>query len=160
MSQNRRQNGLPDHILHNPDLLQGIFNYSTTTEQIKADAQVMEAIRNGEFTEDFLKGPHGLAYYYLIRDASLARTSISLENHMNPTLKHESEFIGAADRLVRCVEKHPEYASKSVQAQNRVCAKEYKEMRDKAFKNELLYHNMNKRFFMDLLTFKRHEAPF
>ncbi len=160
MSVTRRQVGIPDHILHNQELLQGIFNFNATPDMVRSDPVVMEALRNGEISEEFIKGVNGLPYFSTHIDASRAHSNISLENHFHPDLKHESEFYGSLDRLVKCVEKHPEFASRSADEQNRVCANEYKGMRNQAFQNELLYHNMHKRFFMDMLTYKRHEAPF
>ena len=42
----------------------------------------------------------------------------------------------------------------------KVCAKEMKEVRLAAFRNELLYHMINTRFYMDMLNIKKGEAPF
>jgi len=44
--------------------------------------------------------------------------------------------------------------------QETVCAKEFKELRMAAFKDELLYHKINRRFFMQELAFKNGESPY
>lgn len=41
-----------------------------------------------------------------------------------------------------------------------VCHKEFKQLRLSAFKDELLYHNVNKRFFMNEIMHKRNESPY
>ena len=42
----------------------------------------------------------------------------------------------------------------------RVCSKEFRNLRLRGFDNELMYHNVNKRFFVDELSIKHNEAPY
>lgn len=77
--------------------------------------------------------------------------------HFNPKLAQHSSYFGALDSLLKCVEKH---AGTPVDRQDSVCAKEFKNLRLQAFKDELLYHNVNKRFFMKELAFKAGESPY
>ena len=86
-------------------------------------------------------------------------SEIAFEKHFNPALKYDSQYYKSLNSLIKCVEKNANQ-SLSPEQQNEVCSNEMKQVRIDAFKKELLYHNVNKRFFMNLVTMKRHEAPF
>ena len=84
-------------------------------------------------------------------------SAIAFERNFNPMLKHDSAYYKQLGEVLECVEKN---ANAGEEEQKTVCSKEFKAMRLTAFNNELLYHNVNKRFYMDLISYKRHESPY
>ena len=116
-------------------------------------------MQNGGFTNSFLRGVNGLAFYMAHTAPTDESSAIAFERNFNPMLKYDSEYFKNLNEVLACVESN---ASKDLtpEQENKVCAKEFKKMRLSAFNNELLYHNINKRFYMDLISMKRHEAPF
>ena len=86
-------------------------------------------------------------------------SSIAFERHFNPLLKKDSSYFGAVGDLISCVERNSTKPL-NTDEQNMVCSNEMKRVRMAAFKNELLYHNINKRFYMDLIQRKRGESAF
>ena len=98
----------------------------------------------------------GATPFYL-RAKGSATSQLDFETHFNPKLAQHSSYFGALDSLLKCVEKH---AGSPLDKQDSVCAKEFKNLRLQAFKDELLYHNVNKRFFMKELAFKAGESPY
>ncbi len=49
--------------------------------------------------------------------------------------------------FLKCVEKNVEREGLTETQMEKVCAKEFKQLRMRGFDNELMYHNVNKRFF-------------
>ena len=84
-----------------------------------------------------------MAYTEPTEDSS----SIAFERHFNPLLKYDSDYHKNLEAMLSCVEKN---ISATGDEQKTVCAKEYKNLRLSAFKNQLMYHFVNKRFFMDV----------
>lgn len=99
--------------------------------------------------------PGATPFYLMARGP--ATSQLDFATHFNPKLAQHSSYFGALDSLLKCVEKH---AGTPVNQQESVCTKEFKNLRLQAFKDELLYHNVNKRFFMKELAFKAGESPF
>jgi hypothetical protein len=106
---------------------------------------------------EFLRGVNGLPFYMAHTAPTEDSSAIAFERNFNPMLKHDSTYFGKLNEVISCVESN---ASKSEDEQKTACQKEFKAMRLTAFKNELLYHNVNKRFYMDLIQYKRHESPY
>ena len=106
-----------------------------------------------------MRGVRGTAFYNAYTEPTEESSPIAFERHFNPMMKHDSAYFGAVDKLVKCVE-HNSGQGLSAENQEKVCAKEMKNVRLSVFNNELLYHNMNKRFFMDLIQMKRGENPY
>lgn len=79
------------------------------------------------------------------------------DNMFNPKLKLHSNYFSALDKMMACADKH---AATEAHQRETVCAKEFKELRLAAFKDELLYHNVNRRFFMNELAGKKLESPY
>ena len=98
----------------------------------------------------------GATPFYLMAKGPAA-SQLDFSTHFNPKLAQHSSYFGALDSLLKCVEKN---AGTPADKQDTVCAKEFKNLRLQAFKDELLYHNVNKRFFMKELAFKAGESPF
>jgi len=107
-------------------------------------------MKNGEMTTKFMRSIPGLPFYVTHTAPAEDSSPISFDRNFNPDMKRDSEYFNKLDKFLGCVERNaPKGLSEG--DQNRVCGKEFKNLRSAAFDNELLYHNMNKRFFMDLL---------
>merc|ERR1712146_222416 len=74
-------------------------------------------------------------------------SNIAFERHFNPSLKHDSEYFNKLSKLLSCVDKNA--ALKTPEEQNAACAGEMRDLRMTAFNNELFFHNVNQRFYMD-----------
>ena len=70
-------------------------------------------------------------------------------------MKYDSKYFGALNNMITCVENNLESEN-----QDKVCANEFRALRKSAFENQLMYHNMNQRLFMSMISVKKHEAPF
>jgi len=80
----------------------------------------------------------------------------AFENQFNPELAQQSSYFNALEKMMSCVEKN---ANVAVEKRPTVCAKEYKALRMAAFKDQLLYHHMNERFFVSELSMKNAQSP-
>lgn len=105
--------------------------------------------------ERYSDRPGATGFYLMAKGPSMSQ--LDFATHFNPKLAQHSSYFGALDNLFKCVEAH---GGASADKQETVCAKEYKNLRLQAFKDELLYHNVNKRFFMKELAFKAGESPY
>mmetsp|Transcript_32984 Transcript_32984/g.50468 ORF Transcript_32984/g.50468 Transcript_32984/m.50468 type:complete len:159 (-) Transcript_32984:43-519(-) len=148
---------IPDVLLHNQDVTGGLYAKALTAQTIRSDDKIMSHLKEGNIPTDFVKGIHGLPFHASAAEPSLAATNISLENDFHPDLAKDSNFYGALDKFVKCVEKHP--AASSAEEQNALCGAHFKRVRQSALKNDLLYHNVHKRLFMDLISYKKGEQP-
>ena len=83
---------------------------------------------------------------------------IAFERNFNPMLKKDSEYFRTLGNVISCVERNAE-RNLSEAEQDAVCQNEIREMRLAAFNNELLFHNVNKRLYMDLIVNRRGETP-
>lgn len=115
-------------------------------------------MRSGQVSKEWMRGIIGLPFYMSYTAPTDECSPICFDRNFNPDLKTDSFYFGNLDKFLKCVEKHAGH-DHSDEKMNQVCSKEFKNMRLSAFKNELLYHNVNKRFYMDLLSYKRHESP-
>ena len=77
---------------------------------------------------------------------------MDFETHFNPRLAQHSLYFKALEQMMTCAQKHAGSENASV------CEKEFKNLRLAAFKDELLYHNVNRRHFMNEIMYKRNEA--
>ena len=159
MATTRSFTEIPDIIFDSEIISKALQSHALTPEVIRSDEQAVQALRNGEVSQTFLRTFAGLPFYMALTAPSEESSEIAFEKHFNPSLKYDSEYFKNLNSLIKCVENN---ASKSLspEQQNEVCSKEMKQIRIAAFKKELLYHNVNKRFFMNLISMKRHEAPY
>ena len=149
--------GFPDAIFDSEKISEAYTRKAITPAMVRDDAVVQEALANQEITTEFMRSFQGLPFYMAKVAPSDESSGIAFERNFNPMLKHDSEYYGKLGAMIACVEKN---VNKQSVDEATVCAKEFKAMRLTAFKNELLYHNVNKRFYMDLISYQRHEAPF
>ena len=81
---------------------------------------------------------------------------MKMGTYVNQQLAHHSDYFGALDNMMKCVERNAGETDPARQEQ--VCAKEYKALRLQAFQQNLLYHEVNKRFVMHEWACKRNMA--
>lgn len=82
---------------------------------------------------------------------------LHFDRHFNPELGTESAYFKSLQNFMNCVERNIERDLTAAQ-QEQVCANEYKQLRLKTFDGQLLYHNVNKKFFQKELSLFRHET--
>jgi len=148
--------GVPEVIFEQKDIAQAYAKKILSPAMLRNNVEAQEQIANGSVSRDFLRGVSGLAFYNSHTAPSEESSPIAFERNFNPMLQHDSAYFNAVSKMLSCVERN-QGADES--QQETVCKKEMKDVRMAAFKNELLYHNMNKRFYMDLIQVKRNEAP-
>ena len=69
---------------------------------------------------------------------------MQLGTYVNPKLALHTDYFGALDRMMKCVERNAAVTGKR---QEVVCKNEYTQLRKAAFENKLLYHHINARWF-------------
>ena len=116
-------------------------------------------MQNGEVSEAYMRSMRGLPFYMSHTAPAEDSSAIAFDKHFNPSLKHDSQYFNEVNSLLSCVERNQGKAN-TADEQNAACANEMKQVRLAAFKKELMFHNMNKRFFMDLVIAKRGESPY
>ena len=150
--------GVPEVLFDSEKISNDYALRQLTPKTIREDPMAQEALQTGQVKKEFLRGVSGLAFYMGHTAPTEESSPIAFERHFNPMLKRDSDYFGTVDKFLSCVEKNSSKPMTEDQ-QNAVCSKEFKNMRLAAFKNELLYHNINKRFYMGLIQWKRHEGP-
>ena len=104
-----------------------------------------------------LDHPSATPYYLLAKGEPAG--NLNFETHFNPRLAQHSVYFRALEAVMACAEQHsasPE-ASPAAAAP---CEKEFKALRLAAFRDELLYHHVNRRHFMNEIMSKRNESPY
>lgn len=84
---------------------------------------------------------------------------LTFERHFNQDLAADSDYFRSINRMFTCVQKNAD-KELSEKEMDKVCAKEYKEMRLQAFNNKVFYHEVNKKHFMNELALYKHETPY
>ena len=79
------------------------------------------------------------------------------DSYFNDKLALNSDYFRKMDKFMQCVEKN---VNAPEEAQETICQKEFKDMRLSAFKDQLHYHYMNKRFYMNQISYKQGMSPF
>ena len=151
--------GDPQIIVDDPKFGELFFTKQLSSADVRLNQAVQEQIRNGEVSKTFLNGVRGLPFYYGLTCPTPDSSSISFERHFNPQLARDSEYFKALHGLISCVENNLTTTDSSSSSEA-PCRTEMRALRLAVFNNELLYHNVNKRFYMSLLQYKRGEAPF
>ena len=88
--------------------------------------------------------PTGTSYFLQVTDSSAG--AMEMGKYVNQELSQNSDYFNSLNKMMQCVEKNV-HLTDPVQ-QERVCATEFKNLRLMAYKNKLLYSEVNKRFFM------------
>lgn len=82
---------------------------------------------------------------------------MQLGTYVNPKLALHTEYFGALDKMMQCVEKHSHVQGKM---QEVVCKNEMTALRKAAFEDKLLYHHVNARWFQTENLFKSNQFPY
>ncbi len=93
----------------------------------------------------------GTPFYLMAKGEQ--KSDLDFETHFNPKLQAHSSYFSNLHKMMECAKQHAGSAET-------VCKKEFKALRLSAFRDELLYHNVNKRFFMNELSFKKNESAY
>ena len=152
-------NQVPNVIYESLELAKAYTENRVTPELVRAEEKAVEAMRAGDVSKEWMGTFRGLPFYMSHTAPKEDGSPIAFDSHFNPALKHDSEYFKNLNKLITCVESHAATAL-TVEDQNKVCGSEMKQLRLAAFRNELLYHQMNKRFYMDFVTRARGEAPY
>ena len=107
------------------------------------------------FMRQLKQVPQGAPFVLRQKNADASST---YEKHFSADLATDSDYFRDLNKFLTCVDRN---ASKDLSEaqQEKVCAKEFKAVRLHGFDNQLLYHNVNKKFFGYELSVHRHEAP-
>ena len=106
-----------------------------------------------KLAEQFGEKAAGTPFFLLAKGEQ--KSAKDFETHFNPQLTHKSTYFSNLDKMLKCVERNASATNKDT-----ICATEFKALRMAAFKDELLYHNVNKQFFMNELAVKKGESPY
>ena len=126
----------------------------------------MDAKRIQEMAAEFGDRSGALPYYLMaigqqaFDTAPAERNQMSFGTHFNPKLAMHSTYFANVKSMMECVEHNQEAVAANPALADKVCAKEFKSMQMSAFNDELLFHQINKRFFMAQLAYKNRESPF
>ena len=100
----------------------------------------------------YLDHPSATPYYLTAKGEQTS--NLAFETHFNPRLAQHSTYFKALEAMMSCAERNATSENPAV------CQKEFKQLRMAAFKDELLYHQVNRRHFMNEIMSKRNESPY
>ena len=84
-----------------------------------------------------------------------------LGHYVNPELTQTSDYYRKLDAMMQCVQRHASLAKPGLEdQQDKVCAKEYKNLRLSAFKNEVIYNQVNSVPFGRANQESQHFSPY
>lgn len=83
---------------------------------------------------------------------------MKMGTYVNPALANQTDYFAALDKMMKCVEQNSNETDPA--RQEKICAKEFKALRLQAFKKNLLYHEINKRFVMHEYLYKKNMSGF
>ncbi|CDW72999.1 UNKNOWN [Stylonychia lemnae] len=118
---------------------------------IKAEAHFNKIMTSSVTTPFYLR--------YNLSQENPDLPNFNFGKHFNPRLADESEYFQRLNKLMSCVQKNVDKELTPAQ-QDKVCEKEFKQLRLAAFSRDTLYHNVNKRLFQNELSVIRNESPY
>ena len=132
------------------------YPYQELTEEEQTDPVSMQA-RMRILNQRHLNKPGAVPIYLQVTGGELgealnATNVMQMGQYVNPELALNTDYFRSLDSMMQCVERNA--ALTDVAAQQKACQKEWSDLRLAAFKNKLLYSQVNKRFFMRELQFK------
>ena len=87
--------------------------------------------------------------------------TMRLGQYANPELVNFSSYHKKLDAMMNCVAKNAAVAQPGMEElQDKVCAKEYRELRLEAFRGNLFYHHVNHISFTDTNQFTKGFSAF
>lgn len=115
-----------------------------------------ERLMNVEnFMRQMKQVPQGAS---IILRESQPEAASTYDKNFSADLASSSDYFRDLNKFLNCVDKNVSKELSEAQ-QEKVCAKEFRAVRLHGFDNQLLYHNINKKFFGYELSVQRHEAP-
>ncbi len=98
-------------------------------------------------------------YFKVVNPDSLNAGLVHFDRHFNPDLATDSLYFKSLHGFMSCVEKN---ASRDLSEaeQEKVCAKEFTQLRLRSFDTQLMYHNVNRKHFQKELALFKHESPY
>ena len=133
-----------------------IVDMKYNTQYLKDNYSLVAKAYNKTLHKKFLESPHGLAFYMVYVNDSQAQTKISFDNFYNPALKFDSVYFNKVHKFTQCVEKNKDVDETQY---NSVCRREWADLRGAVIAKQLMYHFVNRRFYMELLSKHKGEFP-
>ena len=84
---------------------------------------------------------------------------LRFDKYLNPELADDNQYFKNFSTFLTCIEKNVDRVLSEADME-KVCSKEFKNLRLRCFDNELMFHNLNKRFFADEVAIKKNESPY
>ena len=111
----------------------------------------------------FKDKPFGTPHYLYIRggeadEPTTAANVMQMSHYANPDLAMHSTYFGALDKMMQCVDRNVGETDPAVQ--EKVCASEFRALRVAALNRELMYSQVNRRWFMRELEWARNYSGF
>ena len=91
-------------------------------------------------------------------EATNATNVMQMGHYVNPDLALNTDYFRSLDNMMQCVERNASLTDAA--AQQRACQKEWSNLRLAAFNNKLMYSEVNKRFFIRELQYKKNYGAF
>ena len=98
--------GFPEAIFDSKTISDAYARSQVTPELVRECPTVTEAMQNGEFSNSFMRGANGLAFYMAHNAPTDESSPIAFERNFNPHLKHDSDYFQKLDQVIKCVERN------------------------------------------------------
>ena len=98
--------GFPEAIFDSKTISDAYARQQVTPELVRDCPTVTEAMQNGEFSNGFMRGVNGLAFYMAHTAPTDESSAIAFERNFNPHLKHDSYYFKNLDAVLSCVERN------------------------------------------------------
>ena len=127
------------------------------SESGEAEPRQMNVVN---FLRQIRETPAASPYYFKKVNPESAEAGIlRFDKYFNPELADDSKYFKNFSAFLTCVEKNVDRVQNEAEME-KVCSKEFKNLRLRGFDNELMYHNVNRRFFADELAIRNNESPY
>ena len=98
--------GFPEAIFDSKIISDAYARQAVTPALVRDCPIVQEAMQSGGFSNSFLRGANGLAFYMAHTAPSDESSAIAFEKNFNPMLKHDSEYFKNLSAVISCVERN------------------------------------------------------
>ena len=101
----------PDVMLDSQELTQAFMEGNLTSEMIRSEPRLVQAMRKGEISKEWMNTLNGLPFYCAHSADPEDEKASTFDKHFNPSLKHDSEYFGKLNEMIACVEKNAKEAT-------------------------------------------------
>ena len=101
----------PDVLLDSKELTQAFIDGGLTTEMIRNEPRLMQAMRKGDISKEWINSLIGLPFYCAHTADPEDPGASSFDKHFNPSLKHDSDYFNKLNSMIKCVEKNASQAT-------------------------------------------------